>query len=464
MKRLIAILIVLFACLNTHAQQLRLSFSDSIISKPFYIWIKTYQEGTLLIYDSILVSATNKQNISVHLPNYTGYTEITTGNSQQRGIGIIFQPKEKEAHYQFNLQEFQSGNFNFIHSPENIAYNLLLEYMDTFYRQLDDIREKRNQLSRFDSAYLNKVLKSESQQDKLYKEINLIADSVLKKDPGLYTALLANFLKTPNTYSHPKLSGYFDNYDALLHHHFFDFIDFSNEQILNHPMLGFKIEEYFNAYCHQDNNQEGVDMLIKKSSVNEKVKNFIFNYLVEYFLKRKNDQMVTYLNGQFADGCGLQLSPEKLKEFSSIIHTQTGSKIPDIVMYDSKGELRSIYTEAAKNKYTLIYIWMSSCHACQTKTPYISELAASYLKKGLGVMSISLDDKKEQWLSSILQYKLTPFINLSELTTLKKSTILPKLNIRTTPKLFIIDSNGIILTKDVYQDELKQKLAELFKK
>ncbi len=79
-------------------------------------------------------------------------------------------------------------------------------------------------------------------------------------------------------------------------------------------------------------------------------------------------------------------------------------------------------------------------------------------------MSISLDDKKEQWLSSILQYKLTPFLNLSELTTLKKSTILPKLNIRTTPKLFIIDSNGIILTKDVYQDELKQKLAELFKK
>jgi len=63
----------------------------------------------------------------------------------------------------------------------------------------------------------------------------------------------------------------------------------------------------------------------------------------------------------------------------------------------------------------------------------------------------------------IQKYKINNWVNVAELTSLQNSTILPKLNIRTTPKIFIIDKNGIIVAKDVTADELKLKFTQLLK-
>ena len=81
----------------------------------------------------------------------------------------------------------------------------------------------------------------------------------------------------------------------------------------------------------------------------------------------------------------------------------------------------------------------------------------------MGVFAISIDEKKEDWLLAIQKYKTNNWINIAELVSLKKSIVLPKLNIRTTPKLFIIDKNGIIISKDLFGDDLQKKLTELLK-
>lgn len=463
-KKYLVLFLICTQIVSVSAQKLHLAFSDSIIEKPFNIWIKTFDNGVFSIKDSFLVNNENKQNIYFNLPNYIGYVEVLKDNKNAKnGIGIIFNPNEKDAIFLFNQEDIKKKNFLFKNSPENIRYNILIDYMDKFFQKFGEIRKERNTLNPFDSLYLNKLLHTETNQDALYSEMNLIVDSILKVDTTLFTTKLADLLKTPCSTSLPSYKKYFDNFNALLHYHLFDYVDFNNENILNHPFFYDKIDQYFNLYCNDNNIQNGIDILMQKASKNEKVKSVVINYLVSYFLSNKNDDLVAYVYEKYGELCSINLGAKQMKEFSNIVHTQVGSTIPDIVLYDSKNNMQSVLQTASKNKYTIVYVWLSSCSACKTKTPKLVEQTKPYLNKGLSVFSISLDENKDAWFSSILKYQTEKWTNVAELVTLQNSSILPKLNIRATPKLFIIDNKGTIIAKDLYNDELNSELKSLFK-
>lgn len=458
-----SILLILFSVfILSKAQQLNFQVTDSTIKKADIIWIKSYKDGYLVPIDSIVLSQENKDKLQLKLGNYIGYVELGTGNTKNAGIPFIYNYKEIDFSLKISLEDLKLLNYSFNNSQENVLHNLLLKYKSSFDENLNQIRETRKNLNPFDSFYLNKILKLESESDLLYAKMNLVCDSVLKKDKSTFTAVAADFLKSPNGQNNPQLKKYFDNYDALLHYHFFDYIDFSNKLILNYPALTSKINEYFSVYCDNtvESYMDGIDILMKQQK-DETVKNFIFNYLLNIFLKKKNEKLVSYLNDKYSDGCGVKLDAEKLKEFSSIVQTQIGAKIPDIISYDNKNEIRSLYNEAEKNKYTLVYIWTSTCHVCQKNIPKVLEIADTYKKNGLGVFAISIDEKKEDWLLAIQKYKTNNWINVAELVSLQKSTVLPKLNIRTTPKLFVVDKGGKIVAKDIPMDDLKMKLEQL---
>ncbi|MBK9329442.1 MAG: redoxin domain-containing protein [Sphingobacteriales bacterium] len=456
--------ITLFSFLSVQAEKLRISISDSLLTKPAYLWIKYYENGILSTKDSVLVSNENKDSLLFDMANYKGYCELHYKKNDKDGLGFLFNPLEKNVKLELKIV-LEKKELIITNSLDNIIGNQLIDISNKIYEALNKIQYNAATLSRFDSLYLNKSLGFERQREKLHDAMNLMCDSASKDNAVLFASVLADFLKIPSAATTPELKKYFDNYDAMLHWHYFDYIDFKNPLILNHPVFNAKIIKYFSDYCDNSNISlnEGIDILMKKSQANETVRNYVFNFLVDYFLKRNNDPEVAYLNEQYADGCGIKLSTEKLKEFSGIIQTQTGAKIPDVISYDAKNEIRSLYNEAEKNKFTVVYIWMSSCHACQTKTPQLMEMLAQFQKKGVGILSVSLDEKKENWLLAIQKYKIERWINVAELKPVQESSVIPKLNIRTTPKLFIIDNTGKIIAKDVFGSDLQAMLNQLLK-
>lgn len=450
--------------MSLKAQTLTVTVSDSTLTdKPNFLWVKTYQNGLFVFKDSVLVTKNIKDNLSIHLGNYKGYCELFYKNKNKGGLGFLYNYEEKKITVELKTSSSKTNEIVLSNSLENVISEQLIDIKSKFDQTFAEVDFNRNTLSRFDPLYFNKMLDFERQREELYNVLNRICDTASKDNSIMYISTFASLIKTPTAISFPIFKQLYDGYDALLHYHYFDFIDFSNPDILNHPIFAAKINEYFNIYCDNLNTSlnEGIDILMKKSAANSLVNNFVFNHLLNFFLERKQDAEIAYLYEKYADGCVLELSPVQQKEFSGIINSQIGNKIPDIVSYDNKSEIRSLYNEAEKNKYTIIYIWMSSCHACQTRTPKLMEQIMPYQKKGVGVFSISLDDNKEDWLLSIQKYKLDKWINIAELKALQQSTILPKLNIRTTPKLFIIDKNGIIVAKDIFGTDLQQKLEEL---
>lgn len=425
--------------------------------------ISLTKQGNLVIQDSINFYF-DKNTQTIDVGNYKGYAELHI-KQYNKNIGFIINPLEKNLILELSKENIKEGKIEINNSKDNKIYMTLVAYKNKFDKELIQARMKKFTLSRLDSFYLSKLLAYERQFEENCNQLNIICDSVLKYDSTLYTSFLADFLKVPTSKYLPISKKYFDNYDALLHWHYFDFINFNNPLILNHPALGIKIRDYLNDYVDNNNlsQNEAIDLLMRKSALNPQLKEFIFNTLIDYFLAINIDPAVSYIYEKYADGCGLQLSAQQIKEVSGIVNTNIGSTIPKIVLNDTRGDLKSLESEIEKNKYTIVYVWMSSCHACQTKTPILEQIVSPYLKKGLGVYTISLDEKKENWFEAVVKYKIQNWTNVCELTTIQKSTILSKLNIRTTPKLFIIDKSGKIVAKDIFGDALSSKLIELLK-
>lgn len=463
-KKLFALVAFIAVIAFANANTIHVKVLDSNLDTLTKLKIKYFVDGYLLVKDSVQLTSLNKNQIQFNTGNYFGYAEFELSSSKN-AIGFIINPSETKMEISFSIDDFKKDKISIQNSRDNLIYTKLLEYKRKFDKTIGELKFKRDTQSRFDSLFLNKLLQHENSVEKNYNLMNVVCDSVLKFDTLLYTAIIADFLKTPTGAYFPKLRKDFDNYDALLHWHYFDFIDFSNPLILNHPALTIKINEYFSWYTFNNNisQKEGIDMIMKKAESNHQVHNFLFNHLLEYFLNLNLDDAVKYIYDKYADGCGLQLSTQKMKEIGGIIYTNVNSKIPDIVANDSKGEIRSLLNVASKNKYTLVYVWTSWCHACQTKTPKIVEITNPFLKKGLSVFSISLDDKKDNWLSAILKYRIESWTNTSELVPIQNSNAILKLNIRTTPKIYIVDKNGIIVAKDIFGDDLQKKLSELLK-
>ncbi len=112
-----------------------------------------------------------------------------------------------------------------------------------------------------------------------------------------------------------------------------------------------------------------------------------------------------------------------------------------------------------KGKVTLIDFWAAWCKPCRLENPNIVSVYQKYKDKGLHVVGVSLDRKKEDWLTAIdsdgldwnhvshLQYFQDPIAQLY--------------NVNAIPAAFLLDENGVIVAKNLRGPELEAKVAEL---
>ncbi len=81
--------------------------------------------------------------------------------------------------------------------------------------------------------------------------------------------------------------------------------------------------------------------------------------------------------------------------------------------------------------------------------------------KGLEILAVSLDEKRDRWIAAIAQDGLT-WQHVSDLKGWNNSVV-KKYSIRSIPNNFLIDKDGKILAKGLHGDELTSKLAEVLK-
>ncbi len=153
---------------------------------------------------------------------------------------------------------------------------------------------------------------------------------------------------------------------------------------------------------------------------------------------------------------------ENLKGFQNYVqskkHLAIGKRAPEITMNDRNDKPLSL--SSMKGKIVILDFWASWCKPCRAESPFIVSLYNKYKDKGVDVFSVSLDFKKEAWLSAIEQDKLAWKNHVCDFKQWQ-SPVVSLYDFTGIPYTCVIDKDGNIAGKNLQGPELEEKIKEL---
>lgn len=136
-----------------------------------------------------------------------------------------------------------------------------------------------------------------------------------------------------------------------------------------------------------------------------------------------------------------------------------GMTAPDFVSNDPDGNPIRLSEVYAQNEYTLIDFWAAWCGPCRMENPNVVAVFNDYKDKGFGVFGVSLDRTKEEWVKAIEDDKLT-WPHVSDLK-FWQSEPAALYSVNAIPANFLVDKQGKIVAKNLREQALRDKIAEL---
>ena len=110
----------------------------------------------------------------------------------------------------------------------------------------------------------------------------------------------------------------------------------------------------------------------------------------------------------------------------------------------------------------MVDFWASWCAPCRQENPNVVKQYAAFKDKGLNILGISLDDKKDDWMKAVVADKIT-WRQAGEFKRFDGATV-KQYKVEAIPSNFIIDPKGIIVAKNITGAELEAFLNKTFNK
>ena len=130
---------------------------------------------------------------------------------------------------------------------------------------------------------------------------------------------------------------------------------------------------------------------------------------------------------------------------------QLDSEIPDFI-FTTQGKLSRL-TAFRGQKHVLLCFWASWCGPCVRNIPLLKKIDSIYSKKGLQIISISIDKNKEEWLSALKKYNMPWLQTLDTRNDTEKGNIQTLYEIYYIPQYFLVDKNGKLIYQGFLTDD-----------
>lgn len=135
-------------------------------------------------------------------------------------------------------------------------------------------------------------------------------------------------------------------------------------------------------------------------------------------------------------------------------------KAPDFEMDDRNGNPIRLSDLYPNSELLLIDFWASNCGPCRIENANIRKAYKLYQGKGLEILGVSTDVRKEHWIQAIEKDDLI-WKNVCSLEKWGDNLVVQKYALRQVSQNFLLDKHGIIIAKDLRGEELISKLGEL---
>ncbi len=147
------------------------------------------------------------------------------------------------------------------------------------------------------------------------------------------------------------------------------------------------------------------------------------------------------------------------ERIARLAKTEGGAKAPDFTLTDPQGNM--ITMSEVKGKVKIIDFWASWCGPCRLNNPALRKLYDEFHPKGLEIIGVSLDTKKDAWEKAIEKDGLT-WVNVSSLKGWKCETI-GMYNVKGVPALFVLDEYNNIIATGLRGEQLRAFIEERLK-
>lgn len=136
---------------------------------------------------------------------------------------------------------------------------------------------------------------------------------------------------------------------------------------------------------------------------------------------------------------------------------QAEAALPEIALPNIKGD--TVKLSSLRGKVILLDFWASFNQTCLLENQEYKSIYTMYHPKGFEIFQVSVDTKKEDWVSRIQSTNL-PWINVSELDP-SGSYVARIYNVTQIPANYLINRDFEIVGKNLYGKELERKIKEL---
>jgi peroxiredoxin len=144
---------------------------------------------------------------------------------------------------------------------------------------------------------------------------------------------------------------------------------------------------------------------------------------------------------------------------STLKRTAVGQKYVPFTMKDSTGTEISVSDIAGKKNYLLVDFWASWCGPCRAENPNLAATYRKYHERGFDIIGVSFDSDRQRWLKAVKDDSLT-WTHVSDLQGWENKA--GKLyGIRSIPANVLLDTNGVIIDRNLQGENLRAKLEEL---
>ena len=121
-----------------------------------------------------------------------------------------------------------------------------------------------------------------------------------------------------------------------------------------------------------------------------------------------------------------------------------GVQVNNFTFLNEKGGSVSLKSIAEQHNIIAIDLWASWCIPCRENTPFVKSLYNKFNSKGLGILSLSIDKKKESWIKAIQEDGINIWYNGIDD---ERKSIENLLGIISIPTIILFDKNLKIINK-----------------
>lgn len=407
--------------------------------------------------------------------------------------------RDDRGHYLFSGSEpLNEGVYMFVLPPENTFFQILIDDQQNFsikadannftasaeidgnqdniifYDYLKYIEQARNEKTR-----LQQELQSTTQankKDEIEKKIIELDRTVLKKQddilenhPNSLSAMVIGASRDPHIPDFPDESEEVRRKKALKYYqdHYFDMIDLNRPALLRTPFIHEKVMNYFDNYISQEPDSliQAIDQFFGKLDEESTIYRY---FLVKLLNKYANPTIVgqdaVYVHlamEYYGKGKAPWVDEETLNKVldnaERFSFTLIGNPAPALKLYDVYEE-KEVQLHDIEADYKVLVFWSSSCNHCEKVMPTIPDIKAEI--DDPSVVFVTICTRSDE---SCKEFTDENNIETAGVHGLPVSPYGRQYDVRSTPKIFIIDKENKIASKGIGFSQIAE-VIDLLKK